>query len=109
MMLKRSSDPDYRQNQTDAQKDWLERNPDYWRRYRENNPDYVDRNRASQKRRNANRRLNQQDNTEPVAKIDASNGKSVLKKKVITIPLDGDEIARIDAIRIQIEIVSKGT
>ena len=29
------SDPDYRHNQRDAQRAWLDRNPDYWRSYRE--------------------------------------------------------------------------
>lgn len=31
---KRDTDPDYRQNQVDAQKRWLDRHPDYWRGYR---------------------------------------------------------------------------
>lgn len=31
---KRASDPDYRQNQIDAQKRWRERHPDYWPAYR---------------------------------------------------------------------------
>ena len=31
---KRASDPDYRQNQIDAQKRWRECHPDYWRAYR---------------------------------------------------------------------------
>lgn len=31
---KRDTDPDYRQNQIDAQKRWLDRHPDYWRGYR---------------------------------------------------------------------------
>ena len=31
---KRASDPDYRKNQKDCQKRWLENHPDYWRAYR---------------------------------------------------------------------------
>jgi len=30
------ADPDYRLNQSRAQRAWLDRNPDYWREYRKN-------------------------------------------------------------------------
>ena len=33
---KMSADPDYRLNQSRAQRAWLDRNPDYWREYRKN-------------------------------------------------------------------------
>lgn len=34
------SDPDYRDNQSRAQKAWTEKNPDYWRQYRQGGLDY---------------------------------------------------------------------
>ncbi len=34
------SDPDYRANQSRAQKAWTEKNPDYWRELRQSGPDY---------------------------------------------------------------------
>lgn len=37
---KLQSDPDYRDNQSRAQKAWTARNPDYWRQYRQSGPDY---------------------------------------------------------------------
>ena len=37
---KLQSDPDYKDNQSRAQKAWTDRNPDYWRQYRQNSPDY---------------------------------------------------------------------
>jgi hypothetical protein len=37
---KLQSDPDYRDNQSRAQKAWTDRNPDYWRQHRQNSPDY---------------------------------------------------------------------
>lgn len=33
---KMGADPDYRLNQSRAQRAWLDRNPDYWREYRKN-------------------------------------------------------------------------
>ena len=32
--MKRQTDPDYRQNQSDAQKRWRQTHPDYWQTYR---------------------------------------------------------------------------
>ncbi len=37
---KLKSDPDYRDNQSRAQKAWTHRNPDYWRQRRQRRPDY---------------------------------------------------------------------
>ena len=43
------NDHDYRGNQRDAQRAWLERHPDYWRNYRNAHPEYVERNRDQQR------------------------------------------------------------
>ena len=45
------SDPDYRCNQADSQKRWMEKHPDYWRQYRQAHPEYVVSNRSLQKGR----------------------------------------------------------
>lgn len=49
---KRHSDPDYLQNQAQAQRTWGERNPDYWRSYRRAHPEYTAKNRTAQRDRN---------------------------------------------------------
>jgi hypothetical protein len=48
---RRTTDPDYRDNQARAQEAWLARNPDYWRRYRQRNPEYTQLNRERQRDR----------------------------------------------------------
>ena len=63
---KRSSDPDYLQNQLQAQRAWNSRNPDYWRAYRADHPAYVATNRLKQRTRNDHGTVS------PVAKMDAS-------------------------------------
>jgi hypothetical protein len=42
------SDPDYRANQSRAQKAWTEKNPDYWRELRQTGPDYANSDPAEQ-------------------------------------------------------------
>jgi hypothetical protein len=39
---RRSTDPDYRDNQARAQQAWAARNPDYWRQYRARKSQYTD-------------------------------------------------------------------
>lgn len=70
---KLQSDPDYRDNQSRAQKAWTGRNPDYWRQHRQNSPDY------------GNPQLGEQDLSAPVAanpslKMDSINPPSTLRK-----------------------------
>lgn len=45
------TDPDYRANQSQAQRSWAQRHSEYWRRYREAHPAYCDANRTQQARR----------------------------------------------------------
>ena len=47
--------PLYRENQKDANKNWLEKNPDYWKKYRKKNPDKTLKNRMMQQIRNLKR------------------------------------------------------
>ena len=49
-------DPDYRANQRDSHKRWLDKHPGYYRQYRAQHPDYVERNRSLQKGRDRLRR-----------------------------------------------------
>lgn len=66
-------DPDYRDNQRDAQQCWMEQNRDYWRRYRDRHPGYVKRNRLLQKERDRSRCLAH------LAKMDTSKDISSIK------------------------------
>lgn len=50
---KLQQDPDYRDNQSRAQRAWLDRNPHYWRNYRDEHPEYAERNRQQQRERSA--------------------------------------------------------
>ena len=53
---KRRSDPDYRENQRQAQQRWASRHRAYWRHYRGEHPDYTAANRAKQRERDRRRR-----------------------------------------------------
>lgn len=53
---RRHDDPDYRENQREAQKRWASRHPEYWREWRQRHPEYRERNRRQQAERNARRR-----------------------------------------------------
>lgn len=52
---KRRTDPDYHQEQLEAQSVWREKNPAYWRKYRGEHPEYVASNREQQRERNRRR------------------------------------------------------
>lgn len=54
---RRQADPDYRENQREAQKRWAGRHPAYWREWRQRHPEYQERNRRQQTRRNARQRV----------------------------------------------------
>jgi len=54
-----ASDPDYKNDQRDYHKQWIEQHPGYYRHYRKQNPDYCDRNRELQKKRDQKHRLKQ--------------------------------------------------
>lgn len=53
---KRRSDPDYRENQRQAQRRWAARHRGYWRAYRAEHPEYTAANRAQQLERDRHRR-----------------------------------------------------
>jgi hypothetical protein len=51
------ADADYRANQRQAQRVWVDGHGEYWREYRASHPDYTDRNRLEQRRRDRGRRV----------------------------------------------------
>ena len=53
---KRRNDPDYRENQRQAQQRWAAGQPQYWRGYRAKHPEYTAANRAQQRERDQRRR-----------------------------------------------------
>lgn len=53
---KRQTDPDYQENQRQAQQRWANQNPDYWKNYRHQHPSAVERNRTQQRDRDRRRR-----------------------------------------------------
>lgn len=100
---KLKSDPDYRDNQARAQKNWLSRQPDYWQKYRTRNPKYADHNRALQRRRSL------QIQTPEIAKMDASNPSSLLTSGIYRISLvDPDAVAKMDSWIVEITVLSDG-
>ena len=87
---KMKNDPDYRDNQRDAQQCWMEQNRDYWRRYRDQHPEYVKRNRLLQRERDRRRYLRD------LAKMDASDEISLVKPgSYYLIPAEGN-LAKMD-------------
>lgn len=86
---KRLTDPDYVDNQRNAQKAWSRRNPDYWREYRHANPDYADRNRAQQRARGRTMSLPE------IAKIDVPAAAPALRAGLYIIePIASRKIAK---------------
>ena len=88
---KMKNDPDYRDNQRDAQQCWMEQNRDYWRRYRHRHPEYVKRNRLLQKQRDKRRRLRN------LAKMDASKQSSFVKAGSYYLIPAKENLAKMDA------------
>jgi len=87
---KMKNDPDYRDNQRDAQQCWMEQNRDYWRRYRDHHPEYMKQNRLLQRERDRRRRIRD------LAKMDASDEISLIKPgSYYLIPTKGN-LAKMD-------------
>jgi len=86
------NDPDYKKNQRDSYKNWLENNSDYWKNYRRRHPDYVKANRQLQKGRDKMRRI------QVLAKMDALKNDLPVKARVYRM-FSGEnmELAKMDA------------
>lgn len=96
---KLQTDPDYHDNQSRAQRAWLDRNPDYWREYRVSHPKYVERNRTLQHERNAKGLVN------PIAKMDVSNPAIPLPSGIYRLSLvTSAEIVKMDVWTVEITV-----
>ncbi len=110
------SDPDYRDNQTDAQRRWREAHPDYWRAYRAAHPAYVERNRTLQQERN--RRGRSVLRVGSPQGLDASgDGKDGRVDGLASplspgtyrlVPVSSEAIAERDAYLVRIDVISTG-
>jgi hypothetical protein len=90
---KLATDPDYRANQKDCQRNWQQQNPHYWYHYRRRRADYRERNRLLQQHRDQKRRLR------PLAKMDASEPLFFLKPGIYhLIPEVGSHLAKMDVL-----------
>jgi len=93
-------DPDYRDNQRDAQKRWREGHKDYWGEYRGSHPDYVERNRKLQGERNHKRRGSL------IAKRDESRTRDSMRSGYYRlIPAEGDVIAKRDEYLVKLDVL----
>lgn len=101
---RRKSDPDYKDNQSRAQRAWAERNPSYWRDYRRRNPDYTEKNRVREKERRLNRKA------KPVAKMDLQQGASpALSGTYMLVPISADGVAKMDSWTVEIRFISRSS
>jgi len=100
---KMASDPAYRENQRQANSEWLKNNPRYWDQYRKKCPEYTKRNRKMSKER---MRIRRQVTyvIQLFAKMDASLVDTTrLSGYYGLIPL-GDMFAKMDARLVQLTI-----
>ncbi len=96
---KLQADSDYRDNQSSAQRAWLDRNPNYWREYRKSHPKYVVRNRSLQQGRNTKTRVGQ------IAKMAVSNPGIQLPAGIYHLRLVADAgIAKMDVWTVEITV-----
>lgn len=101
---KLAKDSTYRENQTAAQQEWCSRNKGYWKGYRKRNSGYTERNRKKQKERNRRRRAKTE-----IAKMDASGAKNAVSPgSYWLVPFSNGVIAKMDAIIVKIDVVSRG-
>lgn len=89
---RRTSDPDYRDNQTRAQEAWLARNPDYWRDYRRRHPEYTQANRERQRTRAQERRGTEPAQPDP-SEVSRQLASGLYRLTVIAV----DRVAKMDA------------
>ena len=93
------TNPQYRKDQFQAQKDWFNQYPDYWKTYRKKNADKSLRNSLLQRKRNQQRRLKSQENRtgkKMIAKMDVleANNHAALREFWL-VPV----IAKMDVLR----------
>jgi hypothetical protein len=108
---RRAADPDYRDNDVQANRQWRRRHPEYWRAYRRKHPQVVIRNREKQRERDRVRGLKppQPPVTPPLANEDASSLPfSVETGTYRMIPVTGGDLANENACLVNIALLSGG-
>jgi len=108
---RRASDPDYRENDIQANRQWRSRHPGYWRAYRRKHPQSVIRNRQKQRERDRVRRLKPSltSTTPHLANEDTSTPSfSVNTGTYRIIPVTGGDLANENACLVKIALLSGG-
>lgn len=100
-LAKRKKDPDYKDNQTRAQKAWSKRNSQYWKEYRKTNPEYLERNRTLQRERNKKRKQTL------IAKMSPKAAQVAIPTGLYYLtPLFASGVAKMDEIIVEIKMIS---
>ncbi len=108
---RRVADPDYRDNDVQANRQWRRRHPDYWREYRRQHPQSVIRNREKQSERDRAKGLQPPlpPPTPDLANEDASNLQLPLETGTYCmIPVTGGDLANENACLVKIALLSGG-
>lgn len=107
---KLATDSAYREGKADAQRKWSSAKSGYWKEYRANHPAYVKRNREKQRERNRKRPRKRDLPSSPViAKMDALSPQNIIPfGRYRLVPLASDLIAKMDALIVEIGVVSSG-
>lgn len=108
---RRAADPDYRDNDLQANRQWRHRHPDYWRAYRRKHSRSVIRNRDKQRERDRARRLKppQSPPISHLANEDASSLRFPFETGTYRmIPVTGEVLANENACLVKIALVSGG-
>jgi hypothetical protein len=107
---KLATDSVYRESQADANRQWRAKNGGYWKNYREKHPAYMERNRELQRERNRKRPRKRDLPKSPViAKMDALTPQNIIPfGRYRLIPIATDMIAKMDALIVEIGVVSSG-
>jgi len=108
---RRASDPDYRDNDVQANRDWRARRPGYWRAYRRTHLQSVIRNREKQRERDRAKRVQPPwpPPTPALANEDASSLPYPLETGTYRmIPVTGGDLANVDACLVKIALLSVG-
>ena len=102
---KREEDSDYRDNQSRAQRAWLQENSAYWQAYRSAHPNYAQTNREQQRERDRRRcRVKASE----LAKMDSIGSfSSVPSGTYLLVPQGGADLAKMDSIMVEIIVVPK--
>jgi len=108
---KRAADPDYRDNDAQANRQWRNRHRDYWREYRRKHPQYVTANRQQQRERDraAQRIVPPAAPGPDLANEDASSLLPPLETGTYRlIPVTGGDLANEDACLVKIAVLAGG-